>query len=76
MLLPENMGINAYKPEDPIRAVGLIGWNLFVGQKIEWNNARRMFTIKVFRPRLLGKALAAATNVRDQLDIVIRSRGV
>jgi len=49
-------------------------WYLVAGQKIEWDDAPPMFTIKVFRPQLLDKVLAAASNVRDQSDIVIRSR--
>jgi hypothetical protein len=56
--------------------LGLIDWYLAVGQKIEWDNAPRMFNFKVFRPQLLDKPLAAASNVRDQSDIVIRSRGI
>jgi hypothetical protein len=72
----ENIRIIAYRPEDPIHAVGFIGWNLVVGQTIEWDNAPRMFTIKVFRPQLLDKVLATASNGRDQSDIVIRSRGI
>jgi hypothetical protein len=72
----ENIRIIAYKPEDQIHAIGLIGWYLAVGQKIEWDDAPRMFTIKVFRPQLLDKVLAAASNIRDQSDIVIRSRGI
>jgi hypothetical protein len=72
----ENIRIIAYKPEDQLHVVGLIGWYLAIGQKIEWDDAPRMFTIKVFRPQLLDKVLAAASNVRDQSDIVIRSRGI
>jgi len=72
----ENIRIIAYKPEDRLHVVGLMDWYLVAGQKIEWDDAPRMFTIKVFRPQLLDKVLAAASNVRDQSDIVIRSRGI
>jgi len=72
----ENIRIIAYKPEDRIHALGLMDWYLVAGQKIEWDDAPPMFTIKVFRPQLLDKVLAAASNVRDQSDIVIRSRGI
>jgi len=72
----ENIRIIAYKPEDRLHVVGLMDWYLVAGQKIEWNDAPPMFTIKVFRPQLLDKVLAAASNVRDQSDIVIRSRGI
>lgn len=72
----ENIRIIAYKPEDQIHAVGFIGWYLAADQKIEWENAPRTFTIRVFRPQLLDKPLATASNVRDQSDIVIRPRGI
>jgi hypothetical protein len=41
----ENIRIIAYKPEDQIHAIGFMDWYLVVGQKIEWDNAPRMFTI-------------------------------
>jgi hypothetical protein len=72
----ENIRIIAYKPEDRVHVLGLMDWYLVAGQKIEWDDAPPMFTIKVFRPQLLDKVLAAASNVRDQSDIVIRSRGI
>jgi hypothetical protein len=72
----ENIRIIAYKPEDRLHVLGLMDWYLVAGQKIEWDDAPCMFTIKVFRPQLLDKVLAAASNVRDQSDIVIRSRGI
>jgi hypothetical protein len=72
----ENIRIIAYKPEDQIHGAGFIGWYLAVGQKIEWDNAPRVFTIKVFRPQFLDKVLGAASNVQDQSEIVIRSRGI
>lgn len=72
----ENIRIVAYKAEDRVHILGLIDWYLSVGQKIEWNDAPRMFNLKVFRPQLLDKPLAAASSVRDQSDIVIRSRRI
>jgi hypothetical protein len=72
----ENIRIIAYKPEDQIHAVGFIGWYLAPDQKIEWDNAPRVFTIRVFRPQTVDKILATASNVRDQSDIVIRPRGI
>ena len=72
----ENIRIIAYKPEDQIHAVGFIGWYLAPDQKIEWDNAPRTFTIRVFRPQFLDKPLATASNVRDQSDIVIKARGI
>jgi hypothetical protein len=72
----ENIRIIAYKPEDRLHVVGLMDWYLVAGQKIEWDDAPPMFTIKVFRPQLLDKVLAAASNVRDQSDVIIRSRGI
>jgi len=72
----ENIRIIAYKPEDQIHVVGFIGWYLAADQKIEWDNAPRAFTIRVVRPQFLDKPLATASNVRDQSDIVIRSRGI
>jgi hypothetical protein len=72
----ENIRIIAYKPEDRIHVLGLMDWYLVAGQKIEWDDAPPMFTIKVFRPQLLDKVLAAASNVRDQSDIIISSRGI
>jgi hypothetical protein len=72
----ENIRIVAYKAEDRVHLLGLIDWYLVAGQKIEWATAPRMFNFKVFRPQLLDKPLAAASSVRDQSDIVIRSRGI
>lgn len=72
----ENIRIIAYNPGDPIHAVGFIGWYLAADQKIEWDNAPRVFTIRVFRPQLLDKPLATASSVHDQSDIVIRPRGL
>jgi hypothetical protein len=72
----ENIRIVTYKAQDRVHILGLIDWYLAVAQKIEWDNASRTFNFKVFRPQLLDKPLAAASNVRDQSDIVIRSRGI
>jgi hypothetical protein len=72
----ENIRIIAYKPEDQIHGVGFIGWYLAVDQRIEWDNAPRVFTIRVFRPQFLDKVLATASNVQDQSEIVITSRGI
>ncbi len=72
----ENIRIVTYKAEDRVHIIGLIDWYLAVGQKIEWHNAPRVFNFKVFRPQLLDKPLAAASSVRDQSDIVVRSRGI
>ncbi len=72
----ENIRIIVYKAEDRLLVAGLMDWYLVAGQKIEWDDAPPVFTIKVFRPQLLDKVLAAASNVRDQSDIVIRSRGI
>ena len=72
----ENIRIIAYKPEDQIHAVGFVGWYLAADQKIERDKAPRVFTIRVFRPQLLDKPLATASNVHDQSDLVIRPRGL
>jgi hypothetical protein len=72
----ENIRIIVYNPEDRVHLSGLMDWYLVAGQKIEWDDAPPMFTMKVFRPQLLDKVLAAASNIRDQSDIVIRSRGI
>jgi len=72
----ENIRVVAYKAEDRVHILGLVDWYLTVGQKIEWDDAPRTFNFKVFRPQLLDKPLAAASSVRDQSDIVIRSRGI
>ncbi len=72
----ENFKIYAFNPDDQAQIIPFENWNIVTGQKIEWDNAPRMFSVKVFRAKVLDKAVSAWSNVRDQSDIVIRSRGI
>ncbi len=72
----ENFKISAFDPDDQAQMTPFKSWNIVAGQKIEWDNAPRWFSIRVFRAKVLDKALSAWSNVRDQSDIVIRSRGI
>jgi hypothetical protein len=66
----------AFNSDDQVQVTPFKSWNIVAGQKIEWDNAPRIFSIKVFRAKVLDKALSSWSNVRDQSDIVIRSRGI
>jgi hypothetical protein len=71
----ENLKICVYNREDWLRAIALTCWVIDQDRTVEWANAPPEFNLKVFRPQLLDKPLSTQTNVLDQSDIVIKSRG-
>ena len=71
----ENLKICVYNPDDWLRAIALKCWVIDQDRTVEWNEAPREFHFKVFRPQFLDKPLSTQTNVLDQSDIVIKSRG-
>jgi len=73
----EILKICAFNPGDALHIIPSTPcWSIGEDRTVEWEKAPRMFTIKVFRPQLLDKPLATESNVLDQSDIVIRSRGI
>ena len=72
----ENLKICVYNRDDWLRAIALTCWVIGQDRKIEWDKAPPEFNLKVFRPQLLDKPLSTQTNVLDQSDIVIKSRGI
>ena len=71
----ENLKICVYNREDWLRAIALTCWVIDQDRKVEWANAPPEFNLKVFRPQFLDKPLSTQTNVPDQSDIVIKSKG-
>jgi hypothetical protein len=73
----ENLKICAFNPNDPALMIPLTAcWYIGPDRTTAWPEAPRMFTIRVYRPQFVDKILATEVGVRDQSDIVIRSRGI
>jgi len=73
----EILKICVFNPGDALHIIPSTPcWSIGEGRTLDWDKAPRMFTMKVFRPQFLDKPLATESNVPDQSDIVIRSRGI
>jgi hypothetical protein len=72
----EQLKICAYDVADTVRWIPLTPcWDLARDRKVEWGDAPKVFTIKVFRPAALDVALVTQSHIPELSALVIRKQG-